>query len=118
MLKVGQPNENKVLKVEVNKKLTMEDYDKYLPELKSLFNQYDELRFYIVLEDFFGFELEALLEELKFDYKYRDQFGKTAIVGDKQWEEWLANFSGLFVESQMNFFEKEQREEAWEWVNR
>lgn len=117
MLNIDQPNENEVVKIEVSKKLTMEDYEKYLPEFDRLFEKYDALRFYIVLEDFFGFELEALLEEIKFDYRHKNQFGKSAIVGDKKWEEWLANFSGLLVESRMKFFEKEQKQEAWNWVN-
>jgi len=44
-------------------------------------------------------------------------FGKTAIVGDKKWEESGTKISKLFFDSKMKFFYKDQSDEVWRWVN-
>ncbi|MDX1655550.1 MAG: STAS/SEC14 domain-containing protein [Candidatus Competibacteraceae bacterium] len=117
MLAIGDLNENKVLTITVEGKLTKEDYTHTLPQMEALLQQHGTIRFYIKLENFQGFELGAVWEDLKFDYKNQSQFGKTAVVGDKKWEEWGTNFSNLFFDAEMRFFSKEQAEEAWNWVN-
>lgn len=117
MLKIGTLNENQVLTVTASQKLTKEDYTCLLPELEKLLEKHGSLRFYIVLEDFAGFELGALTEDIKFDIRHKNQFGKTAIVGDKKWEEWGTKISKIFFCSEMAFFYKDQSDEAWDWVN-
>lgn len=66
------------------------------------------IRFYIRLEDFEGFGLEAIWEDIKFDYNHQRQYGKTAIVGDKKWEEWGTKFSNIFFDAELKFFDREQ----------
>ena len=118
MLKVENLNENKVLPIIVSGTLTMEDYISLLPELEDLLKKQGVIRFYIRLEDFEGFELEALWEDIKFDFAHQRQYGKTAIVGSKKWEEWGTRFSSLFLGAETKFFYKDQAQDAWDWVNR
>jgi hypothetical protein len=117
MLRIDHPNENKVVTVTVSKQLTKEDYQRLLPELEEMLKQYGALRFYIELKEFSGFEMGALWEDIKFDYKHKNQYGKTAIVGDKHWEEWGTKISKLFFDAEMKFFYEDQSDEAWSWVN-
>ena len=118
MLKVENLNENKVLSITASGKLTKEDYTSMLPELEDLLKNHGMIRFYLRLEDFEGFEWEALWEDIKFDYAHQRQYGKTAIVGNKKWEELGTKFSSLFFDAEMKFFYKEQAQDAWDWVNR
>jgi len=117
MLTVENLNENKVLTITATGKLTKGDYTSMLPELVSLLKNHGLIRFYIKLEDFQGFEVEALWEDIKFDYEHQRQYGKTAIVGSKKWEELGTKFSSLFFGAEMKFFYKEQANDAWDWVN-
>lgn len=117
MLKVEILNENKVLTITATGKLTKEDYISLLPSLENLLKNHGLIRFFIRLEDFKGFELEALWEDIKFDYEHQRQYGKTAIVGSKKWEELGTKFSSLFFGAEMKFFYKEQAKDAWDWVN-
>lgn len=118
MLKMEGVNENRVLTLAANGKLTAEDYRRLLPDLEKKLEEYGALRFYIKLEDFDGFDMGALWEDLKFDRKHAHQYGKTAIVGDEKWEELGTRFSNLFMDAEMRFFYKDQQLEAWDWVNR
>lgn len=117
MLNIDNLNENRVLTITASGKLTEEDYNALLPELEKLLNRHGTIHFFIQLKNFSGFETGALLEDIKFDYGHKDQYGKTAIVGDKKWEEWGTKFSSLFFDFEMRFFYNEQKDEAWNWVN-
>ena len=117
MLRIDNPNENKVLTVLASGTLTKEDYLRLLPGLEKMLEKHGTLRFFIKLEDFSGFKLGALWEDIKFDYKHKNQYGKTAILGDKKWEEWGTKISKIFFDSEMKFFYKDQSNEAWNWVN-
>ena len=117
MLRIDDLNENQVLTITASDRLTREDYDRLLPELEELLEKNDPVRFYIKLEDISGFEMGALVEDLKFDFKHKNQYGKTAIVGDKKWEEWGTKISKMFFDSEMKFFYEDQRDDAWNWVN-
>ena len=117
MLTLGQLNENKVVTIHVQGKLTKTDYERVLPDLEIMMNEHGVLKFYIKLEDFSGFDMDALWEDIKFDYKQQKQYGKIAIVGQKQWEEWGVKLSDLFFKSEVKFFYEEQAEQAWQWIN-
>ncbi|MCW8126541.1 STAS/SEC14 domain-containing protein [Microbulbifer halophilus] len=118
MLKMDQVNENRVLTITASGTLTADDYRQLLPELEKKLDEYGQLRFYIKLEDFDGFEPGAIWEDLKFDREHADQYGRTAIIGEQKWEEWGTRFSGLFMNAEIRFFYKDQQLEAWDWVNR
>lgn len=117
MLRIDDLNENQVLTITAGGKLTKDNYDRLLPELEQMLEKHGKLRFYIKLEDFSGFEIGALWEDIKFDYKYKNQYGKTAIIGNKKWEEWGTKISKIFFDSEMKFFYEDQKDEAWNWIN-
>lgn len=117
MFRMNDLNENQVLTITASDRLTIDDYKRLLPELEELLEKHDSVRFYIKLENLSGFDMEALWKEIKFDYKHKNQYGKTAIVGDKKWEKWGTKISKLFFDAEMKFFDKSQSDEAWNWVN-
>lgn len=117
MLKIGYLNDNHVLTITAAGMVTRDDYNDALPALEEMLNQHDKLRFFIKLDDCSGFKPGALWEDLKFDFKHKSQFGKTAVVGDKKWEEWGIKLSRPFFEDEIRFYPVEQSDEAWEWVN-
>lgn len=117
MLDIGKPNENNVVTVTASGRLTKEEFEKSAPELEELYQRHDKLRFFIKLDDFSGFEIGALWEDLKFYRKHANESGRTAIVGDKTWEEWATRLSSVFFSPEVEFFYKDRENEAWEWVN-
>lgn len=117
MLRIDDLNENKVLRITVSGKLTKSDYALFLPDIEKLLGEHGTLRFYIQLVGFSGFEAGALWEDIKFDVRNKEKFGKIAIVGEKKWEEWGTKFSKLFFGSEIRFFYEDQSDSAWEWIN-
>ena len=117
MLSINGPNENRVMTVIVSGELTREDYARLLPELEKILEKFESLRFFIRLRDFEGIEAGAVWEDLKFDVKHSDQYGRSAIVGSNRWEKWATQIANLFFSAEMKFFPEEDREQGWVWVN-
>lgn len=117
MFTVGNVNENKVLSLRIEGRLTIEEYRQAIPLVETLLSEHEELRFYCELLNFSGSDPLAIWEGLKFDIRHRRQYGRSAIVGDQQWELWAINFASLFFGQPVKFFFTKDAEEAWSWVN-
>lgn len=117
MLRIDKLNENDVLTVTASQKLTKEDFTAALPEIGQMLDAHGKLRFFIKLEDVSGIEPGALWEDLKFDVKHRRQYGKTAVVGDRKWEEWGAKLSNVLIDAEVKYFSKDKSDDAWRWIN-
>lgn len=117
MFTLSEPNENGVVSAIVSGELTREDYDRALPQMETLLDRYDTLRFYIDLTDMTGMEAGALWEDAKFDARHMDQYGRTAVIGDSKWQEWVIEASDPLFKPKMKFFRPQEKDDAWTWVN-
>lgn len=117
MIHIKEPNESNVVVVTVEGKIRREDYRQELPVLEKIMEDGEIHRFFIKLENVTGFEAGALWEDLKYDLKHKDQYGKTAVVGDRKWEEYAIKISDLFFKAEMAYFAESRADEAWKWVN-
>ncbi|GAB4229298.1 MAG: hypothetical protein Tsb0021_07060 [Chlamydiales bacterium] len=116
MIKIEQIDENEIVKVKASGTLTKEDYDQVVPELEKIMKEHKKVKFFVKLDHLEGMKWDAIKEELKFDRKYKEFFGKTAVVGEKKWQKWGTNISNLFFGSEIKFFYEDQTEEALDWL--
>jgi len=42
---------------------------------------------------------------------------KVAIIGDKQWEKWMAAICKPFTLAKIQYFDASEADKAWEWVS-
>lgn len=117
MLLLKEINSNGVAVIEANGKFTVEDTQRIFPQLETALENHEKLHFYIDLRDLSGTELTALKEDLQFDIKYGDRFGRVAIVGERSWQDWATKIFSLFFNTPTRFFEQTETEQAWQWVN-
>lgn len=97
--------------------LSKADYDAAVPELENALAMRERpLRLLILLEDFRGWEVGAFWEDLKFDVKHGDDFGRIAVVGESKLEEWGTRLSKPFVGSEMRYFDQEDVSDALAWL--
>jgi len=98
-------------------RLSRKDYQAAIPELENaLALAKRPLRLLIVLEDFHGWEIGGLWEELRFDVRHKDDFGRIAVVGDSKLEQWGTYFSKPFFGAEMRYFDWNDRGEAEAWL--
>lgn len=102
----------------VSGKLTKADYDAMVPELdNALQMRSGERRMMIVLEDFRGWDLRALWEELKFDVRHWNDFARIAVVGQSRLEEWGTRLSRPLSGAKMRYYEMQERDMAGAWLS-
>ncbi|WP_029058926.1 STAS/SEC14 domain-containing protein [Stappia stellulata] len=97
--------------------LTTQDYESAVPELEHALDLANgALRVLVRLEDFRGWEIGALWQELKFDLKHLNDFGRIAVVGEGRLEDWATRLSAPFTKAETRFFPLEKEAEAHAWL--
>ncbi len=98
--------------------LTKEDYETALPELERAIERSEgRPRVLILLEDFRGWQLDALWQELRFDLKHRKDFERIAVVGDSRLQDWGTRLSRPFFAAEMRYFSRAELPEAEAWLS-
>lgn len=117
MITIEHDREN-YLVCRVSGRLTEADYEAAVPEIENALVLRDEpLRMMIVLEDFRGWDIAALWEDLKFDIRHSSDFGRIAVLGDTKLEEWGTHLTKPFLGSEMRYFDLKDRPAARAWLS-
>ena len=117
MIEVINSEDGKILNLRLNGKLLHADYATLVPKLEAILEKHGDIRCLLEMEDFAGFEMRALWDEIKFDTKHASQFERCAIVGNRQWERWMTKFSHLlFRRAEIRYFEVSELDAAREWI--
>ena len=116
MLTMSDPDAHGVVTIKASGVVSREDYNAALPGLERLLDQHGRLRFLIDIVGVTTWSIGAMWEDLKFDTRRRKQIGRTAIIGDKRWEDWATRVSSRLFDAEMRFFAPSHADEAEAWV--
>jgi hypothetical protein len=75
-----------VVVIRASARLSKTDYDRFVPEFERIAPARGPVRILIELDDFHGWDLPGLWEDLKFDITHQNGIGRVAIVGDRAWQ--------------------------------
>ncbi len=106
----------RILLIKVSDKLTSEDYKQFVPELERLIEKHGKIRLLFDMQDFHGWSLGALWQDLKFDLKHFSDIERLAMVGDRTWQKWMASFCKPFTTALIRYFDHDHLNEAREWL--
>jgi len=97
--------------------LSKADLEAAANDLQPFIQANQHLNVLILMENFRGWEsVSAFLKDLKIDTQANQYIDRIAMVGQSEWEEWLAWFSKAFVRGELKYFERAQLDKAWAWV--
>jgi hypothetical protein len=96
--------------------VTIDDVKEIHEDLRCLFDRHKKLKLLVNIEDLQGMEPSAVLEDLKFTLHYLNDFSAMAIVGNKKWQEALADFSDVLLDYKIRFFPSGKINSAIEWL--
>lgn len=95
---------------------TKDDYDAAVPQIKNeMALREGRLRLMIVLENFHGWDIGALWEELKFGADHGGELGRVAVLGDAS-EDWGVSLAKPFLRSEIRYFAMDERPAARAWL--
>lgn len=107
--------EPKVLEIEITGKLTIEDYESFVPEIEMQMKS-GKIRILLELIDFHGWTAGALWEDTKFAAKHFNDIERIAIIGDKYWERGMAVFCKPFTTATIHYFDFSEMDKARSWI--
>jgi hypothetical protein len=113
---VDEEVHGKVLKIDLHEKLSRADYEKFVPETERLIGQYGKIRILMTMHDFHGWDAGALWQDIKWDFRHFNHIERVAIVGEKNWQKWMASFCKPFTTAQVRYFTFDQLDAANEWI--
>ncbi|MEA3489368.1 MAG: STAS/SEC14 domain-containing protein [Candidatus Omnitrophota bacterium] len=118
MIEILAESHDNVLGIKGSGKITDQDYKEVIiPKIDSILSKYGRGKFlYYLSEEFEGFELGAMWDDLKYAGSYSDKFDKIALVGGPRWVEWTTKVFGHFVKAEMKTFAEDQLDDAWQWI--
>ena len=104
------------MKIHCSGKVVKADYLFLVPRFEQAVKEEGDQRILFDLDGFEGWDVGALWEELKFDFKHLADIQKCAVVGDKKWEQVLSGFFNLFTQAKIRYFELGNSGEARKWL--
>jgi hypothetical protein len=106
----------KVLGFKMSGKLHDEDYKKFVPLVDAAIAGQGKVRLLVLLDDFHGWDMHALWDDIKFATTHYTKIERIAMVGDKKWEHWMARVCKPFTLAKVHYFDTTQLDEAWKWI--
>ena len=107
---------DKVLGFKISGKLHDEDYKKFEPVIDKAVAAHGKARILAQFEDFHGWDMHALWDDIKFATTRCTKIRRIALVGDKTWEKWMAAVCKPFTMAKVRYFDTAEIEAAKAWL--
>ncbi len=104
--------------LKITSTLTKQDYQAFIPIIEDRIKTYGKINMLIQFEDFDGLRMGAIWEDFKFSVNHLNDFNRVAVVGEKDWMAWMSKIAELFSSAEIKYFEPDQVQEAWQWVDK
>lgn len=115
-IQLTEMNGDRILDVAVSDKLTDADYQCFVSEFESLAKRHGKIRVLFEMSQFHRWEAKAAWDDLKFSVKHFHDIERLAMVGEKKWQAWMAEFSKPFTAAEVRYFDKAEAEQARRWL--
>jgi hypothetical protein len=116
MIETLQTTSPKVVGFRLSGKLHDEDYKTFVPALEAAVAAQGKVRLLAQFDDFHGWDLHAAWDDFKFGMKHYQDFERIAMVGDREWEKWMAALCKPFSKADVRYFDASEAEAAWAWI--
>lgn len=117
VVEVDAKADSRLVEVRLTGKLDKGDYEEFFPLLEGKLREQGALRLLVRLEDFGGWTVGGLWEDIKFDAKLFADIERIAIVGEDTWEKAMTMLCKPFTKAEVVFYAKEHLGEARAWVS-
>jgi len=117
-LRIIENDDSNIIEIEISGKLVASDFQSLESIFRRIVKQTGRIRILFRMRDFHGWEPIAFWDEVKFDLKHFGDIERLAMVGDKQWEKFLAVFGRPFTAAEIRYFDKSALPDAHAWIER
>jgi SpoIIAA-like len=112
----NNPNNN-IIEIIIEGKITEEDFDQVVAQLKVDIAKHGKLRILEELRHFEGIDPQALWKDIRFGFAHLNDFTHAALVADTKWLRTLAEAFNSVLSVKVKAFEPSQIDEARNWLS-
>ena len=116
MIKLSQ-DPSGALTVELSGTLHDEDYKQFVPAVDAAVAAHGKARMLVQFHDFHGWDAGALWADIKFATTHCTAIERLALVGEKQWEKWMAVVCKPFTMAKVKYFDAAEMDQAKAWLH-
>ncbi len=116
MIEKIERSSGKIIGFLLSGRLHDEDYNIFVPQLESVIEQEGKTRLLAHFHDFHGWDLHAAWDDMKFALKHYGDVELIALVGEREWQEWMAKICKPFTRARVRYFDSSEIEKTWEWL--
>ncbi len=116
MIKIKERQDQHVT-LEASGTIQREDYDEIIPQLEKVIADHGKVRALIEFNEFSGWSPSALVHELQFDLKHRNDVERCAVLGETKTQEWMAKMASPLFSGEVRFFPKSEIQQAKAWLH-
>lgn len=117
MLQVLGFTKDNIIATKANGNLSEQDVRKIHPLIHNIIDRGQKVRWYFEMEKFTGYELQAFWEDAKMDLTHANDYEKIAMVGEKEWQNWITQFMRPFTQADIQYFDLSEKEKAKAWIS-
>jgi hypothetical protein len=97
-------------------KLHDEDYQYFVPLVDKAIAEDGKVNLLVHFHDFHGWDMQALWDDIKFSTTHCTKINRIALVGDKQWEKWMAVVCKPFTLAHVRYSDAAEMDAAKAWL--
>jgi stage II sporulation SpoAA-like protein len=98
-------------------KLHDEDYKTFVPAVDAAIAQDGKVNVLAQFHDFHGWDAKALWDDIKFSTTHCTKIKRIALVGEKNWEKWMAKVCKPFTMAKIRYFDASEIDAAKTWLS-
>jgi hypothetical protein len=118
MLEILPESRDKIIWVRASGKLTDQDYrEVFIPRLEAVLKEHGKARLlFQVDQDFAGWSVGALWDDLKLDWQHKNDFERVVVVAAPRWVEVVTNLFSHWMQGEVRTMPAEQLGAARAWI--
>ncbi len=116
MFKILDFTKENLTALQVEGKVTKDDYEKLSALFEKNEREYDKQKLYFEIDKIEGITAKALWEDLKIYLTHVKNFEKVAIIGDSDMVKTLTKLSSPFISGDVKFFNIREASKAKDWI--
>jgi hypothetical protein len=106
-----------VIRITVPETLHANDFKQLYPQIEGFIHQFKKIRLLVDAENFSGWEdMKAFEKHMGFVKQHHHSVERIALIAGHAWQHWLVGIFRIFVHPEVRVFDKNEKNQAMEWV--
>ncbi len=115
-IQLSEDSDGRFLVIHVTGKLVKADYGQFVAEFERRLKEQGTLRVLFDMTGLHGWDAGAMWEDIKFDVKHFADISRLAMVGDRKWQQGMAEFFKPFTKATARYFDRAAIADARSWL--